>query len=559
MQSHPFPGRARLDGFQPVSGSCSASEQVQLLTGNLFATVQVVDVPTVGLPLRVYLSYNHQDYQPDVMGDSWRHDYMMKLEFGGVPVTFVSDTGRRFHFIPATGGGWVLDDTTSSFIAGTLSDSDDVWRLTFPNGTYFEFDETGKLVSMVDRHGNVTALAYDSGLLVSVTEPTGRVVGFTYSSGLLASIVHPKSTPTVPVVTTLLYTGQNLTQIVGPEGCVTSFAYDSSTPNRLVSRTDALSHAFSFGYDGSNRLATVTDPATHGISYVYDTVTETAGLGTGVPLARTVLHDALNHEWQFRFDQGGNLWRSIDPQGHVQHYRWGGQKMVYQSGPFPPTTSARDNLNNSFRRHAYNLAGDLLYSQDGSGLVDAFTYDAARNLLSEYPAQANIAVQGNWVDQYGSDGHVLCGIDPGTPPTDRQSLPSYVSGITAGTNPFVRLNVTGTRPLQVMDPRAPVAADSLQRSIGAWGEASGSGFDFQVELTEACSFNLSLYTHSSDQGYADDSFVVPLTYAEQFGREMEFTVTDLSGTQSFTCTTMRRGSGSPSRSRGTRRIPCRSR
>ena len=210
--------------------------------------------------------------------------------------------------------------------------------------------------------------------------------------------------------------------------------------------------------------------------------------------ARTVLHDALNHEWQFRFDQGGNLWRSIDPQGHVQHYRWGGQKMVYQSGPFPPTTSARDNLNNSFRRHAYNLAGDLLYSQDGSGLVDAFTYDAARNLLSEYPAQANISVQGNWVGQYGSDGHVLCGIDPGTPPTDRENLPSYVSGLTPGTAPFVRLNVTGTRPLQVMDPRAPVAADSLQRSIGAWGEASGSGFDFQVELTEAHSFNLSLYT-----------------------------------------------------------------
>ena len=53
MQSHPFPGRARLDGFQPVSGSCSATEHVQLLTGNLLATVQVVDVATVGLPLRV--------------------------------------------------------------------------------------------------------------------------------------------------------------------------------------------------------------------------------------------------------------------------------------------------------------------------------------------------------------------------------------------------------------------------------------------------------------------------------------------------------------------------
>ena len=537
MQDHPFPGRARLDGFQPVSGSCSSQEHVQLLTGNLLATVEVVEVATVGLPLRVYLSYNHQDTLVGVMGSNWRHNHMMALEFGGDPVdvvTFVSDTGRRFDFVPGSGGGWVLDEGTSSFIAGTLSESGGSWRLTFPNGTYFGFDGSGRLVSMVDRHGNATTLARDgSGLLVSVTEPTGRSVGFTYSSGLLSSIVHPRSTSAVPVVTTLVYSGQDLVQVVGPEGCVTTFSYDTATPHRLVGRTDALSHGFTFGYDGSNRLSSVTDPSSHALSYTYDTVTEYPGLYSDVSLQRTVLHDARGHDWEFRFDLGGNLWRVIDPQGHVQHYRWGGQKLVYESGPFPQTDRSRDNLNNRYRRYAYNGAGDLLYSQDGSGLVDACTYDGHRNLLSRYPAQANIAVQGNWVGQYGSEGYVLCAMDPGSPPTDRASLPSYVSGITAGTNPFTRLNVAGVRPQQGMDPRTPVSPDGLQRSLGAWGESSGAGFDFRVELTEARSFNLSLYTHSSDQGYSADERVAPLTYAEQFGREMEITVTDGAGTQAF--------------------------
>ena len=110
-------------------------------------------------------------------------------------------------------------------------------------------------------------------------------------------------------------------------------------------------------------------------------------------------------------------------------------------------------------------------------------------MLIASEGQANLAVQGNWPGQYGADGYLLCAFDPGTPPTDRESLPSYVSSISAGAASFERVNVNATVPLNLMDSRAPLAADSLQRSLGFWEQSSGTSFAFEVALTEARSFN----------------------------------------------------------------------
>ena len=71
MQTHAFPAPATLDGYQRISGACSESEQVYLRTGNFMCKYSVVEVPTVGQPLRMVLFYNHQDNLSDVMGTNW--------------------------------------------------------------------------------------------------------------------------------------------------------------------------------------------------------------------------------------------------------------------------------------------------------------------------------------------------------------------------------------------------------------------------------------------------------------------------------------------------------
>ena len=128
--------------------------------------------------------------------------------------------------------------------------------------------------------------------------------------------------------------------------------------------------------------------------------------------------------------------------------------------------------------------------------------------------QANLAVQGNWIGQYGSEGHVLCAFDPGTPPTDRQSLPSYVSAINPGTAAFARLNANATVPLNLMDPRAPVV---LQRStLFSYGDSWGNPtsiqdavaptpgvtsftYDANGNVLTVTNPNLHTWTHAYDQ------------------------------------------------------------
>ncbi|MDI1290142.1 MAG: hypothetical protein PSX37_09385, partial [bacterium] len=81
-----------------------------------------------------------------------------------------------------------------------------------------------------------------------------------------------------------------------------------------------------------------------------------------------------------------------------------------------------------------------------------------------------------------------------------------------------------------MDPRALMAPDSLERSIGMWGQSTNTPMQFQIQLTEPVYFNLSLYSCSADQGY---NALVPLQYTEQLGRDLTFTVVDAKGTQSY--------------------------
>jgi len=393
---NPFPGPADVEGYQRLAGSCSTSEQVRLFSGNLVATISLVDVPTIGAPLSLYLVYNAQDVGFGPLGHKWRHNYMMRLLFAGDPtnqVTFVSDTGRHFGFVPDGGGGWMADGN-SYFFPGTLTNPGPGWRISFPDDSFLDFNGTnGLLVGMGDAHNNVTTLFYVGDRLTSVTEPTGRHIILQYSGDFVIGVVDPNGNMTV-----LNYDNdQNLDVVTGPEGCVATMGYSA---HLLTSSTDPLGNTYLFAYDGQERLVSVTDSETpsHVISYVYDTISESTGEFSADTFSRTRLTDARGKLWEYRFDHSGNLWKIIDPLGHVRHYRWDSeQKLLAESAAFPPGGPfgpPRDNHNNIFRRFAYDASGNLLQEADASGMLTVSTYDAKRNLTSVYPGRAHLGCAG---------------------------------------------------------------------------------------------------------------------------------------------------------------------
>lgn len=427
-----FPSPAGIDGYQSISGVCSAVDQIYLPLGNHIHLVTLVNVPTMGLPLDFFLTYNSQESVLGPVGAKWRHNWMAKIELSGSPVnliTFTDTTGRRYDFVQS-GGNWVLSQ--SMFMDVTLvNTSGQIWRLTFfPDGDYMEFDAAagGRLVTQADRNGNQTTLEYNgSGQLWKIKEPTNREIVLEYTSGKLTKVIDPKGNQH-----TLGYdNSDNLTSVTGPEGCVLSFGYSVPSDHLITSRTDANNKTYTYTFHtGTGRLWTVSDPETPAnvLTYSYGTESEwIADPGYGGSYAETedfettTLVDARNQTWKFRFDDAGNLWRSIDPLGHQRRFYWDNhQQLLYETEgytwsfePFPGVfrDGPKDNLNNRFRRRERDAKGNLLLYADANGVITTYEYDANSRLTAQTEGHISFGYQGNWHTNYGKDGYVLCAFE----------------------------------------------------------------------------------------------------------------------------------------------------
>ncbi|MCE7873765.1 hypothetical protein DYH09_25795, partial [bacterium CPR1] len=581
MTQNPFPSPMDSNGYQRLSGTCSEQAMLRLVTGNLVKTVSLVDVATIGPPLRLFLTYNAQEATTsnELGRVKWRHNYMMKLLISGSPatqITFVSDSGRHYHF-KLDGSVWKLDQFDGSGNLNTYfddfqltADSTD-WKLTFfPEKTFYKFDSSGQLIRIEDQHGNAVTFTYSSGKLVTVTEAaqgvsSGRTITLAYSTSggydgsFLTSVTDPKGN-----VISLTYdtTDRDLEQIAWGTGCVVKYVYNAD--HRITKRVEAKyigqdpELGYSYAYDSSGRLTSVTDPEDNQLTYSYtpdDNVDKELLSGSSASDSKTMsqlgfkqtkLTDARGKVWKFRFDQAGSPWRILHPNNRWTHtYTDNNQVEIFRNDGYPNPVSSFvgpqvNPKNRSFRRITDSY-GSPLYECSPSGLVSQMTYDSDRHLTSVHQGQAHFGVQGLFFPEFGREGYLLCAFNSTS--SDVWKKPSYVSSITEPDSAdFQRAAASQTNSLA--DPRSlsaiPAVAGSLptglQRGYGRWetkSTGSSAVFDFAVNIESSAGtkeFNLSIYTSSVDHGlYAS----YPMLYNNQFGRDLEIEVSDLNGTQTF--------------------------
>jgi len=292
----------------------------------------------------------------------------------------------------------------------------------------------------------------------------------------------------------------------------------------------------------------VTDPETpaNTIQYSYDRVTEwIAHPGNPVltyDFLRTKLLDARGKTWDYRFDKYGSVHRKLTPRGH----NWRGyydseQKLLYESEAFPQQpvdllnpakVGPVDIQNNRFRRYHRDGFGNVIAYADAVGQVDHFVRDSSQRVIAATPGRANLAIQGNWYDEFGADGHLLCAFDSAA--ADVATLPSYVSSIANGDSGGAHLYTRNNRndlAENWVESRVLMEKSGTQKSprrgIGFWTKSgSDTEFVFRVQLNAAASFNLSIYSNSCDSPrYPTGS--PRWNYSEQFGRDIQLVVDDL--------------------------------
>lgn len=188
-----------------------------------------------------------------------------------------------------------------------IKNPDGTFTLTRKYGTQYNFDSSGKLISIVDRNNNKIILSYTDGLLSSITDASGRVITLSYTDGKIAQIADPANR----LITYTYDRNNNLIEVRDPAGNVTAYTYDEN--HNLITITYANGSHRYFAYDGEDRcIETKRDEGNQKFTFSYDPDNST-----------TIMTDANGNQTTFVYDKDKGVVTSItDALGNVTTSTW---------------------------------------------------------------------------------------------------------------------------------------------------------------------------------------------------------------------------------------------
>ncbi len=160
----------------------------------------------------------------------------------------------------------------------------------------------------------------------------------------------------------------------------------TSSPSRLASETEPLSHVRGYAYDVRGLLTSITDPLGQVTAYAYDdagrqvSVTDPRGVMTTYAYdsagRQTSMTDALGGVIGFAYDAAGQQTAVTNANGKTTTFTYDALGSVL-------TTT--DPLGRTLT-NAYDVAGRLAQTTDARGVVVTYVYDGADQLTGElYP------------------------------------------------------------------------------------------------------------------------------------------------------------------------------
>ena len=354
---------------------------VNTFSGNLFVQRELFMIPSRGLPVEIYLTYNSdRRLISSPFGYGWNLSYHIRYhKDSSGNVTIVWGDGRQDTFTNS-GTGY----TPPAGVYMSLTESSGVLTLTTKYGIKFIFANPThrKLTSIEDPNGNTITITYDTNYRpITITDAADRVYSLTYNTdGLLSQVVDNNLTP----------------------GRAYTFTYDSQ--GRLTGITDPLGRTESFGYDAGNLITSITDKRgnttqiTYTASYLpqsvqkggrqvsfsYDTTTRT-----------TTFTDAKSNSWKFLYSSP--ISRITDPSGNSINFTWDTNKNL------TAVTDRRGNTTNL----SYDTNGNLTSLEDPLGNVSAWTYGALGRVTSFTDPRGN-----TWTNTYDANGNPTQTTDP---------------------------------------------------------------------------------------------------------------------------------------------------
>ena len=339
-----------------------------------------------------------------VMGYGWTHTYndLLFTQHNG-DMFRLEPSGRITRFALQTDGSYV---TSPGYFETLVKNGDGSFDLTTKYQTDYHYakvtntpfllgdGDVMRLMSITDRNGNVTTLAYNAGGdMTTVTDTYGRTMTYGYNG------THHLTSSTDPIGRTTTYGydagGRQLATITDPNGRTTTYTYDSHY-HHVITKTDRDGRLFTYGYqhnlpysesDGAgNLIYSITNTS----NWAIDLFKMYANyLRTYVP-STTSKTDGRGNVWQYSYDSNAHPLTMVAPDGATTSYTYdpGTLQLASMTDADGHTTS-----------YTYDTQGNVLTRQDALGHTTTYTYDSTFNQpLSMTDPQGRMTV-------YTIDGH----------------------------------------------------------------------------------------------------------------------------------------------------------
>jgi RHS repeat-associated protein len=422
-------------------GSCPrhcedmAGSPINLINGNVWTQQKDYSLPGFGGGLQLARTWNSlwpssQSPAPaGTFGLGWWSTYEERLTISAQgAITYWRGDGDYWFFTAGSdSGSYVLVSPPDERVSLQYASLTGQYTMTFKDGSTRIFNGNGYLLSLADRNGNQTTIAYDSSNRIkTVMDPANRVLTFNYANSAIPNLASSVQ-DAVGVIANYAYGANgNLTQVTYADGSFLAMAYDGS--NQLTSVTDTNGKTLeTHTYDSTRRG--LTSQRANGVdavsvsfsyfgtdAYLYDSKSDFTDYAhsyvTGEGLLTSVTGSGCDScgargNSTFTYDSLGNRTSSTDALGNVTNYTYDmNANMLSKSIKL----SANQTLTWSY---TYNSFGEVLTATDPLGNVTTNAYDAKGNLLSTMtPSPDGVRPGSKTTFTYDGKGDLLTVADP---------------------------------------------------------------------------------------------------------------------------------------------------
>jgi RHS repeat-associated protein len=307
-----------------------------------------------------------QDNSP--YGAGWNIDGLVSL----VPCTdggvlWVYGNGDSDFFAENSSGGY----TSPSGNFGTLvQNNDGTFTYTAVDQVKWNFSSVGELTSVVDTHGLTRSYTYSSGLLTQIVAPDGGVTTFAYRGVSLASITEPGNRAVSVNISTGTIgnpgSGGNLIAITDADGNTRTLNYSSVGHLLVEDKWGPLDTLF--GYTSGGLLDSLTPGSSSALTISPEALQGLAGFVPATAGDATVT-DALFLTDTYWLDAAGRPLEHEQPDGTAEAWQRNSDGQVTLATNFDGGTT----------QYTYDETtaghGDLLQVVYADGGTETYTYE----------------------------------------------------------------------------------------------------------------------------------------------------------------------------------------